>query len=119
MTKTGKFKVDVFDCTVYIVVSDNIMKSINTYLRLNKEGILDYEVDGYCWRPMSVIGTYYVFFDSDSVNLNGLNHEKSHLVEFILNDRGIREKGEVRSYLDGYVSKKMHDFFSKRKIKLD
>lgn len=118
MTITGKFKVDVYDCEVYIVVSDKIKQSINTYLRLNNEGRLDYDVDGYCWRPQTRIGKYYVFFDLKTFNINCFNHEKSHLVEFILEDRSIKAKDEMRSYLDGFISTKMNAFFKKRKIKI-
>lgn len=118
MTKTGKFSVDVYDCEVYIVVTDRIKQSINTYLRLNGEDKLQYDVDGYIWRPQSVIGKYYLFFDIESLNVNCVNHEKSHLVDFILQDRLIRSTGEVKAHLDGFVSEKINNFFKKRKIKI-
>jgi hypothetical protein len=63
-------------------------------------------------------GNYYLFFDLHTIDTNFINHEKSHLVEAILKDRGIRPVDEVRSYLDGYVSEKITAFIKKKKIKL-
>lgn len=119
MTRKGRFKCDVFDCDIFITVSDNLLRSINTYFIKNEDGKLKYCPAGYFYRPGGdAIGTYHIFFDFNSLAVNIINHEKSHLVEEILTDRGIKPLDEVRSYLDGFISHKIDSFFTKRKIKI-
>jgi hypothetical protein len=116
--KKGRFHVPIYECDVFIVISDDPKKSLNYYLRTNNDTEIDYDISGFCYRPSSQVGKYYVFFEIDSLNNNTFNHEKSHLVEMILEDRSIKARDEVRSYLDGFISKIMHKFLSDRKIKL-
>lgn len=116
MTLNGRFKVPIYECTVIITVSDNIKKSINTYLRMNGDEKIDWNVGGFCYCPD--IDKYYVFFDKDYLSVNTINHEKSHLVEMILKDRDIVAEDEVKCYLDGFISEKFDLFFKKRKFKI-
>lgn len=119
MTKTGKFVVDVFDCNVHIVVAKSIKSSINYHLRKYGQELLDFEPSGYYCRPDGdKIGNYYILFNEADVSVDIINHEKSHLVEDILLDRGIKPVDEIRSYLDGFISHKVDLFFKNRKIKV-
>jgi len=118
MTIRGQFKVDVYDCTINIIVSDHAKQSLNYYLIKSGDKPLEYDFDGFCFRPGESVSSYYVFFDLETICVNTYNHEKSHLVEYILTDRSISPKNEVRSYLDGFISKKMNEFFIKKKIKM-
>ena len=119
MTIKGKFEVDVFDCTIHLVIAKSIKASANYYLRRADNTVIDYEPSGFFCNPHTErIGNYYVFFQEDDVTTDVVNHEKSHLVEQILIDRDIKPKDEVRAYLDGYVSRMFDLFFKKRKIKI-
>ena len=122
MTIKGKFKVDVFDCTIHITIAKSIKNSVNYYLRqTGHEGsdLIDFEPSGFFCNPHSErIGNYFIFFNEEDITIDVINHEKSHLVEQILTDRDIKPKDEIRSYLDGYVSRMIDLFFRKRKIKI-
>lgn len=119
MVTKGSFKIDVYDCTVHIIVADDVKRSINHHLKKHDEGSLDHAPSAYCYRPDNGrIGTLYVFFDSEDLSTDMIHHEKSHLIDFILGDRDIRAKNDVRAYLDGFISTKFEKFFSKRKLKV-
>lgn len=120
MTVTGTFKVPIYDAEVKIVVSDtqiNMLRCINNLRRKHKDELEascpsayfyhDAESDDDDW--------YYMFFQFDKLTVNAINHEKSHLVEQILIDVGIKPKDEARSYLDGFISHKVDLFFRRRK----
>ena len=114
----GEFQVDVFDCSVYMVVSPFLRRSINATKRHYKDETIDFEPAGYFYRPGlgDRIGKYYIFIHKDCVDHNTINHEQQHLLECILSDRSIRNKGEVTSYLNGYLSKKINQFFKKNNL---
>jgi len=121
MATTGKFKIDVYQCTVYIKICKSVKSSVNYYLAKNNFQLHDHEPSGMFCNPLSNerIGSYYIFLNQkDGLNVEVVNHEKSHLVEQILLDRGIKPIDEVRSYLDGYISQMIDLFFKKQKIKL-
>lgn len=86
-------------------------------MRKHNEDPIEEEPAAYFFRPVEE-SVYYVFFDSDRLNVNEFNHEKSHLVEEILNNRDIKPKDEVRAYLDGFIAEKMTLFFKRRKIEI-
>lgn len=119
MTIRGIFKVPIYNCKVKIVVSDRLKSVINrVYTKHNC--IHETEEPGaLCYNPGEAeIPVYYLFFDKTQLCLNFVNHEQSHLAEYILKDRGIKPHDEVRAFLDGFLSEKIHKFFKVRKIKL-
>lgn len=119
MTIRGEFEVPIYNCRVNIIVSDNLKIIINNLFRKHNYNNDEQEVGALCYNPGDAEdGVYYLLFDKSELSLNFINHEKSHLIEYILKDRGIKAKDEVRSYLDGFLSDKIHSFFKKRKIKL-
>src|SRR5580693_3321282 len=104
-----KFKIDVYDCEVYVICTDKPKIYIN---RLGKkydknDKPINYEPDGFFFRPSEFIHSYYIIFDSKNINHNAVSHEKSHLIDAILQDRSIRPHGEQRAYLEGFVSEKV------------
>lgn len=120
MTFKGQFKVPIYSATVHIVVSDNVKRSINYYARKYKEDEIDFSPAGYCYRPYNdgKIGTLFLFFDIKDLDVDTIDHEKSHLVDYILEDRDIKPRNEVRAYLDGFIGNKINLFFKRRKKKI-
>jgi hypothetical protein len=113
MTIKTNFKIDVYDCFVYIICTDKMKASINRCCKkYDKEDKgIDYEPDGFFFRPEESIHSYYIWFDIKNITTNTVSHEKSHLIDAILQDRKIRPNGEQRAYLEGYVSEKFDAFF--------
>lgn len=121
MAIKGLFKVDVFDCIVHIVISDNIKQSINYHLKKFDQELLgcnDHPAAYFCRPNPDRIGNYYVYFSHRWLDTVHINHEKSHLCEQILIDRSIKPKDEVRAYLEGFISQKLDAFFRKHKLKI-
>lgn len=118
MSWKGSFKVDVYACEVHIFVGPKLKKSINYRLAIDDDSI-DFEPDGYTLKNNDSISDYFVYLCSEDLSVNTINHEKSHLIDFILSDRCIKGTGEQRAYLDGLVSQKLDKFFKLRKIKIN
>jgi hypothetical protein len=113
MTIRTTFKVDVYDCSVHIICTDKVKASVNRYCKKydkDDKGI-NFEPDGFFFRPTEFIHSYYIWLDINNLTNNALSHEKSHLVDAILQDRKIRPHGEQRAYLEGYISEKIAAFF--------
>lgn len=119
MVKKGSFNIDVYDCKVNITIADDIVRSINYYNHKYGYENIESPLEGYCIRfDNENVTEYNIFISFFGLSINTINHEKSHLVEFILTDRDIRAKDEVRAWLDGCVSKKIDTFFKRNKIKI-
>lgn len=120
MTIKGKFNIDVYNCDVYIIISNNLRRCINNRLRKQEsKDSIDFDPSGYFLRCGDDVSNYYLFYDSAYLNHRTINHEKSHLLDYVLQDREIPAIDEVRSYLDGFVSRKLNAFFQRRKIKIE
>jgi hypothetical protein len=117
MTIKKKFYIDVYSCTVLIICCDNVKRSVNRYCKKydpDDKGI-SYDVVGFFYKPDGAIKEYFIWFDINNIDVNTVNHEKSHLVEEILKDRNIKPSGEIRAYLDGLISEKIAAFFAYQK----
>ena len=121
MTQRGRFKIDVYNCVVYICYADSeesFLRSINYYFRKHDEEKELTCSKGYAFSPSSSDTEYYLFFHKKDLSVEILNHEKSHIVDFILEDRNIQTTDEARSYLDGFISHKLTLFFTSHGIKI-
>lgn len=108
MTNKAVIKIDIYDCSVVLITTDEIVKCINEHLKENDDGEMDQEVFGYSYSPSKDLDFYYMFIASNSINHNTINHEKSHIIDFIFKDRKIKNKGEVRAFFDGYLSSQIY-----------
>lgn len=117
MVTKGYFHVPIFNCYVNIIISEDLKRVINIYLK-KKEDKIEYEPWAFSWNPSDECANYYLFLGKKTFDIDCLNHEKSHIVDFILEDRNIKPNDEVRAYLDGYISKKIFDFLKNKKIKI-
>jgi hypothetical protein len=117
MTITGKFKVPIYDCDVKVVVTDNLLRCINNLHKKHGDDAETICPSAYFYHDGEnhEDDLYYIMFRFDRLTVSCINHEKSHLVEQILIDSGIEPLDEARSYLDGFVSRKVDLFFKHRK----
>ena len=103
-----------FKCSV--IIADEIEKVIAKYLKRFKIPLTEEngEYDGYAlFTPQS---KYYIFYSLHSLTPNTIVHEVSHIVDYMVEDKGIEKTGEARSYLTGYISEKIFDFILKNKL---
>lgn len=113
-------KIPIYGCTCKIIISKDIEKVINKYAKKKKWDKDAYIKDGAQVHGYAVsnenLTEYYVFYSSESATVNYLIHEISHLVDYILGERDIEDKGEAKAYLIGYISEKVFDFVFKKSL---
>lgn len=113
-------KIPIYNCTVHVIIDENIEKVINRYIKkhkLNKELLIAEgdEVHGYVISKHDVTN-YYVFYAVKSLTVTYLTHEISHVVDDILTEKGIEQNGEARCYLTGYISQQIFDFVMRKEL---
>lgn len=113
-------KIAVYDCTIKVVISKDIRKVINSYVKRkkwDKDTALpeDHNVHGLAISNEDM-KEYYVFYDIEDVKVKFLTHEISHIVDFILVERDLEDKGEAKAYLTGYISEKIFDYILKKNL---
>ncbi len=113
-------KIPIYKCTCHIVIDKEIEKVINKYVKNKKwEKHLAVEagneLHGLAINPRDN-DNFYIFYSSGSLTVNYIAHEISHMIDFIMDEKGIEDKGEARAYLTGYVSEKIFDYIFKKQI---
>ena len=109
-----KIDISIYGCNVRVIIDENIEKVVASFMRRRTlpDGAL--ENDGSTYHGLAIKGAkfqdYYVFFSKESLNINIISHEISHIVDFILTDREIENNGETRAYLTGYITEKIVDY---------
>jgi hypothetical protein len=112
-----KFEIDIpiYNCKCKVIIDKDIVKTINRYAKKNKWEKHDYNVHGLALSTDDM-KDYYIFYALDSLNVNIIVHEITHLVDFILEERAIENEGEAKAYLTGYISEKVFDYILKRNL---
>jgi hypothetical protein len=110
-----EIKIPIYNCTCKIIIDKDILKTINRYAKKNKWENHEYNVHGLAVSPGDM-KDYYIFYAIDSLNVNIIVHEITHMVDFILDERAIENEGEAKAYLTGYISEKVFDFILKRNL---
>jgi hypothetical protein len=110
--------VPVYQFKCIVVIDSDIEKRINSYTKRNcweGEALKEDEtVHGMAVSTKSS-HNYYIFYDIASLNANVITHEVSHLVDYVLEHKGI-EDGEARAYLSGYINEKIFDYVIKNQL---
>ena len=118
MTTKGHFYVPIYECYVNVILSDNLKRVINNVIVKNNDEKIDYEPQAFAYNPDNEEANYYLFFHPNILTTSMINHEKSHIIDFILGDRDIKREDEARAYLDGFISDKINKFFKRRKLRI-
>lgn len=112
----NKFKINIpiYDVTCLIIVGNDISNVIRNMGKKRKwgKGLLLGEEDnvhGYA-VPIGDLKNYIIFYAQDELTPNLISHEISHLVDFILGEKGIELTGEGRAYLTGHISEKVYEY---------
>lgn len=113
-------KIPIYNCTCHVIISSDIEKIINKYIKLKKWDSSwkieeDCEVHGYTISPGNT-RDYYLFYSLESLSVTYLTHEISHIIDAIFSEKGIESEGEARAYLTGFISEKVFDFVLKKRL---
>jgi hypothetical protein len=116
-------KISVYNCSVHLIISDDIEKVINQYVKKKKwlkEIAIeaDNEVHGYAVTSGDTTN-YYLFYSTQSLSITYITHEISHIVDYIFEEKELEKNGEARAYLTGYISEKVFDLILKKQLLLN
>lgn len=109
--------IEVYKLKCIVIIDKDIRKKINSYSKREKWEINipdDHDLDGMAINPYNFT-SYYLFLSEDSLNVNIITHEVSHLVDYILEDKDVND-GEARAFLSGFINEKIFDYIIKHKL---
>lgn len=112
-------QVPVYQFKCIIVIDENIEKRANAFIKRHKwnEDLLirdGDQVHGYALNP-GLVHTYYIFYSEESITPNIITHEVSHLVDYVMGDKGMNDT-ETRAYLSGFINEKIFDYVLKNNL---
>lgn len=119
-----KISIPIYDCYCNVIVTENInlaiKKTIKTrkwcYETLNLKE--DSEYYGLCINPGNM-KEYLLYLCSEELYISTISHEISHIIDYIIGDRGIENNGEARAYLTGYLTDKILSSLAKKDLLKD
>lgn len=118
----NKLKIDIplYEAVCSIYIEEDISEYIRIFGKKKKwkEDLTlhkDDKVEGYA-VPLGNNRNYLLFFEKTRMTPNTISHEISHLVDFILEERGIELTGEARAYLTGHISGKIYEYAHKHNL---
>jgi len=117
MTIKGQFRIPIYRADVYVIVTDQLMRVINYRLKEIGEDPLEIEPGAFFIRK-DQSSDYYLYFTFEMLTLPIINHEKSHLIDYILKDCGMKKDDEGRAYLDQFITEKLQKFFKIKGLKV-
>ncbi len=118
MNLQGDFYVPIYNCRVHIIIAKKLRKTLDELCKKLGKKKKGNKSCAAMFLSDDSDSTYYLVFEKGNVTSNLVNHEKAHLGEDILMDRGIKPKGETRCYLDGFLSEEIDKIFKQKKIKV-
>lgn len=118
MKWTFTIKVPVYSFNIRVTIADNVEQYINKQCR--KLGLEDYEgtVHGLAMEGKDV-HDYFLFFDANSVTINTVIHEVSHIIDYAFNHRDIELDGEPRAHLSGHIGEEVIKYMYKKQLLKD
>jgi hypothetical protein len=112
--------IDVYGCTVTIILSESLSKKIKTYAKR-----YNFETPEGNFAALSVTDgnksyNYILLFDINNLDYDFIAHELFHCTCEILKDRDVNiiSNEETGAYLIGHISKEFHKFLKEKNIKL-
>lgn len=115
-----RIDVDVYGCSIVVVVTDDMEKTMKKYFKKFK---IQYE-DGFYYGlflPSSEKdhNTYHILFNQSELSLNTIAHETYHACYRILKDRGVgMDDEEPMAYLMGFLIQEVLTAIVKQKINI-
>src|ERR1044072_2040050 len=101
--KKFSFKVGVYDLMCHVIIADDIEKIYNKLAKKNGWNQLSDDTEAGGLAIGGDLFNYYIFYKTNSLTPGILAHEASHIVDEILQNRGIELVGEARAYLTQHI----------------
>src|ERR1044072_4367440 len=114
--KKFSFKVGVYYLMCHVIIADDIEKIYNKLAKKNGWNQLSDDTEAGGLAIGGDLFNYYIFYKTNSLTPGILAHEASHIVDEILQNRGIELVGEARAYLTQHITDKIYDKVLKYKL---
>ena len=107
-------KLNVYDCKVNFIVSNDINKEIKRISTKNKQPfILDSEVEGIVFYFN--LSEYFILINNEYLTHNTLAHEIYHAVIKVTEPRDITDE-EAQAWLCGKLTQEIYKFLEQNKV---
>ena len=122
MLKQTKFKIDIYDVVVKIIVAKtptDVNEQVKKLCKKHKD--LHNDDTPYAGYTITFDNkTYYLLLSEDSLSYNLITHETDHLRTFILKHISVslNEIDEYSANLNGYINQKVFNFLIKHNYKI-
>ena len=114
MRRTKNIKINMYQCAVHFILTDDLAKEYNRIYRKHKELPIYPAEDGEAWTLTFDISDYYILVSEKHKFVNTIAHEVYHVVYSILNDRDIDDE-ENGAWLCGMLIDEAFKFYFKTK----
>lgn len=111
-----QISIPVYDFKCTVIIDNKIEKVIDRYMKQFKMERVKDEDEYHGLAIASPLKKYYIFYSLHSLTPNTIIHEICHMVDYMIEEKGIDKLGESRAYLTGYISEKVFDFVLKNKM---
>lgn len=117
----GKFKIDIFDITVHIVICDTseaLSSCANRTIRKYKEEELTYPCKGLVFTPNEDGSKIFVYFSKEDLSYNIIGHENDHIRFLVLENSSTKDIDmEVSANIAGFITEKIFQFLDSKNLK--
>jgi hypothetical protein len=107
-------KLNIYDCKVNFIVSNDVAKDITRISKKHKEDFsINYEVEGIVFY--FDLSQYYLIINSSYLSHNTIAHEIYHLVIKVTETREITDE-ESQAWLCGVLTQEIYKYLHKNKL---
>lgn len=111
-----EIKLVTYNCSIELIITDNIRRTANTiYKKYKLKDTLDYDVEGVVLTID--IDRYYLIFCPQYLSHNTIAHEIYHCVVRVTEERDIVDE-EAQAWLSGHITSEVYKFIFKKGFKI-
>lgn len=120
----GSFELDIYKCTVDVIVVSNSKEVTNKARQIFKKGggELDSE-DASHGYAIALDSKYYIILALEGLTVNTIAHEIDHIRWYVMKGGGISadsdDTTEVSASLSGYITEKVFQILTNNSIKIN
>ncbi len=111
-----KISIPVYDFEFTVLIEDDITPVIEKYMK--KHGMPPV-VAGDEYHGLAIMTPakkFFLFYDLQSITPGIITHEISHMVDYLVEEKGLEKTGESRAHITEHLSEKIFNYALKHNI---
>lgn len=116
----GKFKMDIFDVTVHMIICDtpeSLAIHLNKNLKKYKEEQMPDTYKGFVFSPQIDPSKIFLYLSKEGLTYNTVGHENDHVRYMILANSNSKDIDiEFSGNIAGYITEKVFQFLNSKNI---